>query len=118
VDGAGNVFVVDAENHRIQKFDTTGGFLGAWGSEGTGSGQFVYPQRVAVDENGNVYVTDPDANRVQKFDGNGTYLADVGTGGQGDGFLFFPIGVATGRGGKVYVTDRFESERMQLFLCP
>jgi DNA-binding beta-propeller fold protein YncE len=118
VDGAGNVFVVDAENHRIQKFDTNGVFVVAWGSAGTGSGQFTYPQRVAVDESGNVYVTDPDANRVQKFDGNGTYLADVSTGGQGDGFLFFPIGIATGRGGKVYVTDRFESERMQLFLCP
>ena len=118
VDGAGNVFVVDGENHRIQKFDGSGAFLGTWGSEGTGNGQFTYPQRVAVDENGNVYVTDPYANRVQKFDGEGTYLADVGTGGGGDGFLFFPIGIATGRGGKVYVTDRFQTERMQFFLCP
>ncbi len=118
MDGAGNVIVVDADNHRIQKFDSTGLFLLAWGSEGTGNGQFTYPLRVAVDGSGNVYVTDPDANRVQKFDGNGTYLADLSTGGQGDGLLFFPIGVATGQGGKVYVTDRFETERMQLFLCP
>jgi streptogramin lyase len=118
VDGAGDVFVVDTENHRIQKFDTSGAFLGAWGSAGTGNGQFTYPQRVAIDESGNVYVTDTDASRVQKFDGNGTYLADVSTGGGGDGFLFFPIGIATGRGGKVYVTDRFQTERMQLFLCP
>jgi DNA-binding beta-propeller fold protein YncE len=118
VDGAGNVFVVDADNHRIQKFDSAGVFLLAWGSEGTGNGQFTYPLRVAVDGSGSVYVTDPDANRVQKFDGNGTYLGDLSTGGQGDGLLFFPIGVATGQGGKVYVTDRFETERMQLFLCP
>lgn len=118
VDGAGNVFVVDTENHRMQKFDTNGGFLAAWGSAGTGNGQFTYAQRVAVDEDGNVYVTDTDADRVQKFDGSGTYLADVSTGGQGDGLLFFPIGIATGRGGKVYVTDRFQTERMQLFLCP
>jgi streptogramin lyase len=118
VDGAGNVFVVDGENHRIQKFDGAGAFLGAWGSEGTGNGQFTYPQRAAVDEDGNVYVTDPFANRVQKFDGGGTYLADLSSGGGGDGLLFFPIGVATGRGGKVYVTDRYQTERMQLFLCP
>jgi len=32
--------------------------------------------------------------------------------------VFFPIGIATGRGEKVYVTDQFQTERMQLFLCP
>ena len=92
-------------------------FLTAWGSEGTGNGQFTYPQRVAVDDGGNVYVTDPDVNRVQKFDGAGAYLADVGSGGTGDGSLFFPLGIATASGGKVYVTNRLD-ERMQLFLCP
>ncbi|MCP5017469.1 MAG: 6-bladed beta-propeller, partial [Ketobacter sp.] len=31
VDGSGNVYVVDFENHRIQKFDSEGDFLTKWG---------------------------------------------------------------------------------------
>jgi hypothetical protein len=40
---AGNVYVVDQGNHRIQKFDSTGTFLTTWGSKGTGDGQFEVP---------------------------------------------------------------------------
>jgi DNA-binding beta-propeller fold protein YncE len=40
VDTAANVYVVDTLNNRIQKFDSNGNFITAWGSNGTGSGQF------------------------------------------------------------------------------
>jgi DNA-binding beta-propeller fold protein YncE len=32
-DGAGNVYAVDSGNHRIQKFDSAGNFLAAWGKD-------------------------------------------------------------------------------------
>jgi tripartite motif-containing protein 71 len=32
VDASGNVYVADSENHRIQKFDSSGNFLAKWGS--------------------------------------------------------------------------------------
>ncbi|MFH1140070.1 MAG: hypothetical protein V1816_28645, partial [Pseudomonadota bacterium] len=50
VDAAGAVYVADSENHRIQKFDSTGAFLAKWGSEGSGwgDGQFNFPSGVAV----------------------------------------------------------------------
>jgi len=38
-----------------------------WGSYGTGPGQFIYPEAIAVDASGNVYVADQGNNRIQKF---------------------------------------------------
>ena len=54
VDSAGNVYVADSNNYRIQKFSNTGTFLTKWGSIGSGDGQFVNPRGVAVDSVGNV----------------------------------------------------------------
>jgi len=51
----------------VQKFDSSGTYLGQWGSLGGGNGQFVSPLGVAVDASGNVYVADMNNHRVQKF---------------------------------------------------
>ena len=67
VDAAGNVYVADVANNRIQRFTGTGAFLTAWGSAGTGNGQFENPRGVTVDAAGNVYVADGDNDRIQKF---------------------------------------------------
>ena len=68
VDAAGNVFVTDSDNHRVQKFAPDGTFLTKWGSEGTGDSQFRNPRGIAVDAAGNVYVADQLNNRIQKFE--------------------------------------------------
>ena len=88
-DGSGNVYVADSRFSRIQKFDANGTFLTAWGSPGSGNGQFgggspngayAYdPSGVATDGSGNVYVADTDTNRIQKFDANGTFLTTWGS---------------------------------------
>jgi DNA-binding beta-propeller fold protein YncE len=105
LDGSGNVYVVDQENHRIQKFTSNGTFLTRWGAFGTGDGQFMYPTGVAVDATGNVYVVDLDNNRVQKFTGNGVYLTQWGGLGSGPGQFNDPIDAAVDAAGNVYVTD-------------
>jgi hypothetical protein len=64
----GYVFVVDAENNRVQEFDPTGTYVTQWGSSGTGNGQFVIPEGIAVNASGYVYVADSGNNRVQAFD--------------------------------------------------
>ena len=66
-DRRGNVYLADAENRRILKFDGNGTLLTAWGSEGSGDGQFASPEGVATDASGNVYVADTGNNRIQKF---------------------------------------------------
>jgi tripartite motif-containing protein 2/3/tripartite motif-containing protein 71 len=44
VDGAGNVFVTDCYNHRIQVFNNEGGVVLVFGQEGSGERELKYPQ--------------------------------------------------------------------------
>ncbi len=114
VDSAGNVYVADAGNSRIQKFDSTGDFVTKWGSQGSGDDQFTSPRSVAVDSSGNVYVADYANNRIQKFDSAGTFLAKWGEVGFGDGEFFRPAGVAVDASGNVYVVES-GGNRIQTF---
>ncbi len=66
-DAAGNVYVADTGNDRIQKFTAAGAYLTQWGSAGSGSEQLNGPRGVAADGGGNVYVADTSNDRVQKF---------------------------------------------------
>ena len=67
----------------IQKFTANGIFITKWGSEGSGNGQFNYPEGIAIDSSGNVYVAD--GNRIQKFTSNGTFITKWGSIGIGEG---------------------------------
>jgi DNA-binding beta-propeller fold protein YncE len=73
VDSAGNVEVVDYNNATIDKFSSTGTFLGDFGSSGNGNGQFVYPQGIAFDTFGDLYVVDRGNNRVERFNSSGIF---------------------------------------------
>ena len=64
-DEAGNVFVADRGNHRIQKFTPNGDFIKKWGTQGSGEGQFLGPLSVCVGPDNRVYVGD--VLRVQVF---------------------------------------------------
>ena len=76
-----------------------------WGDYGSGDGQFIQPDYVAVDSSGNVYVTDQGSDRVQKFDSSGNFILKWGVGGTGDGQFQNPHGVAVDSSGNVYVVD-------------
>jgi sugar lactone lactonase YvrE len=114
VDNAGNVYVVDSNNNRIQKFSGTGTFITKWGTRGSGDGQFQDPWGVAVDNAGNVYVTDSGNNRIQKFSSTGTFITKWGTRGSGDGQFVNPWGIAVDAAGNVYVADS-GNNRIQKF---
>ena len=66
-DQAGNIYVVDTNNNRIQKFDSDGNFINTWGNSGYAKGQFNRPFGIAADQAGNIYVADTNNNRIQKF---------------------------------------------------
>ena len=57
-DAAGNFYVVDTGNYRIQKFGPDRRFLTAWGEKGKEDGQFYGVTDIAVDRQGRVYVVD------------------------------------------------------------
>lgn len=74
-DREGNLYVVDAHNHRVQKFAPDGTFVTSWGARGRNEGSFYYPFALAVDKTkGKVYVSDPYNSRIQVFDLNGAFV--------------------------------------------
>lgn len=81
-DAAGNVYVADTNNHRIQKFTGGGAYITQWGSHGSGDGQFDAPLGIAIDTAGNVHVADANNNRIQKF---GDALSDTKARGSSGG---------------------------------
>ncbi|WP_440951400.1 6-bladed beta-propeller [Methanosphaerula subterraneus] len=105
VDNAGDVYVADTNNNRVQKFDSNGTFITTWGSEGSGDGQFMRPTGITVDSAGNVYVVDYSTCLVQKFTSTGSFIKAWGGRGYIDGTFQKPKDIAADKFGNVYVTD-------------
>ena len=66
-DAAGNIWLADRANHRIQKFDPHGKFILKFGSKGAGPGQLDNPRHVVVDKQLKYFfVADSSHDRIQK----------------------------------------------------
>ncbi len=109
-DARGRMYVADSSstkstNHVIRIFDMAGTYLRALGSQGSETGQFLFPTYLALDADGNLYVTDTLNARVQVFDPDGRHLKTFGERGDAYGMFDKPKGVALDGFGNVYVVD-------------
>jgi len=119
VDGAGNVYVADTDNHRIRVVNASGYVRTLAGSgvaeyaddQGT-SASFKSPMGVAVDGAGNVYVADTGNMRIRVVNASGYVRTLAGNGvaafadGQGMSASFYsPNGVAVDGARNVYTAD-------------
>jgi sugar lactone lactonase YvrE len=122
IDNNGFIYVVDHENHFIQKFTLDGQFVAKWGSEGkfatttevTADGILQYPDGIAIDNKGVIYVADALNNRIQKFTADGQFVAKWGSEGTGDSQFNLPSAIAIDKNGFVYVADT-NNHRIQRF---
>jgi hypothetical protein len=71
VDNGGNVYVLDSENHRIQKFGPQGIYLKTIGREGEGPLEFVNPWALDIDREGNIVVYEPNRHRIHIISSDG-----------------------------------------------
>jgi hypothetical protein len=100
---AGDVYVVDKGNKRVEEFSAAGAFV----KEFAPPGGFVDPEAIAVDNSGSasdhskedVYVTDTGSKAVDKFEADGKYVNNEITAGSSEELL----GVAVDPNGKVWV---------------
>jgi sugar lactone lactonase YvrE len=114
IDSAGNIWIADSGNNRIQKFNSAGVYQTKFGTFGTGNGQFDQVGGMAIDTSDNVFVVDYGNNRIQKFNSSGTYQSKFGTFGTGNGQFSYPSAVARDSANNLYVTDTF-NYRVQKF---
>ncbi len=113
----GSIYAADTDHNRVVVLDpTTGACRRAFGSAGTGPGQFRAPRSLASDGAGGLWVAEAQAPRLQHVTGQGASLGVVGSYGSGPGRFRAPACVfPDGRG--VAVCDTFEYV-VQRFTAP
>jgi DNA-binding beta-propeller fold protein YncE len=112
------VLVTEHGNPRVSQFALDGTFVGIFagtGKDGSGDGEFNFPQGITVlSSTGEVAVADLDNHRVQIFDSAGNYKRQFGTEGkEADGQLSEPMDIASDAHGNLLVVDR--TNRLQVF---
>lgn len=111
------LLVSDTIHNRIIKFDTSGNYLGEFGSGGSGDGQFDRPQGLTTDSAGNIYVVDVYNHRVEVFDASGNFVRTFGnnSGSADDPYYFeYPKDVEVLGDGNIIVTSQ-NSQRIKRY---
>ena len=108
VDRAGNILVVDGEDHHIQKFTADGMFLATVGCH------FDNPVNISISPCGKIYVCDCGSHRIQVLHPDLTFCTCFGDRGSYEGKFLSPCDVAFDSQGNVYVADS-ENHRIQVF---
>ncbi|XP_065186140.1 E3 ubiquitin-protein ligase TRIM71-like [Sycon ciliatum] len=96
--------VMDAFNHRVQIVPCSGETGYAFGTEGSGQGQFQDPRGITVYLN-RLFVADEDNHRIQVMTVDGEYITSFGSQGSAFGQLQEPYDVTTDAYGNVLVAD-------------
>jgi DNA-binding beta-propeller fold protein YncE len=113
VDAAGNFYVSDHHNNRVQVYNSNHTYVRQIGSSGKLDGQILKPNQLYVDGN-RILVTDTNNHRISVFDLNGTFIRKFGGSGTGNGQFAFPMGVAVSSAGEIFVADTW-NHRIQVF---
>ncbi|MFH0981312.1 MAG: SMP-30/gluconolactonase/LRE family protein [Planctomycetota bacterium] len=113
IDDEQTLWVADACNHRIIRFDREGNVLFCFGVMGREPGEVRYPYDLTVTPQNTIMVCEYGNSRLQWFDKQGRSLAVWGLPGRRLGELSSPWGATLGRGGLIYVVDSLNS-RVQI----
>jgi tripartite motif-containing protein 71 len=118
VDAEDRIYVVDTDNHRIQRFTPEGDFDVAWGRRGAFPGLLTSPTGIDV-VGERLYVSEALNHRISVFDLDGRYLYQWGMHAmiprQGEGRIHYPASIDVDEGAtRAVVAEPFE-RRIQYF---
>ena len=111
LDGSGNLYIADEQNHRVRKVDATTGNISTVAGTGTpgfsGDGgaataaMLTSPQGVVLDSSGNLYIVsrNPFVRKVDATTGNISTVAGATGGFSGDGGAATAARLSSGSGG-------------------
>jgi sugar lactone lactonase YvrE len=123
VDAAGNLFIADTGNYRVQRVDASTGVVttvagnrgagccGTIGDGGPAVSAQLGPGGLALDRNGNLYIVDYYDGRIRRVDATTGVITTVAGGGSGgDGgpatsASLTPVSVTLDAAGDIYISD-------------
>jgi sugar lactone lactonase YvrE len=136
VDTAGDLFVADSLNNRVEEFaynaatgsyPASGKVVAGTGTAGSGLTQLSDPQGIALDASGDLFAADYGNNRVEEFAYNsatGSYastattVAGTGAAGSGTNQLAAPGSVALDAKGDLFIADAHNERVMEYAYNP
>lgn len=101
------LYVTEFHNHRVQKFDVDGKFLGKFAVA-------EHPGGIAVHADGRVFVAPMLLHKIVIYNPQGELVKEFGEKGESDGQFNQPGGMAFGPDGLLYVADQ-SNHRVQVF---
>jgi len=113
IDREQTLWVADACNHRILRFDLGGKLLGAWGTMGRAADALRYPYDIACTSAGTLLICEFGNNRIHWYETSGRSLSVWGVLGRRLGELWAPWGAAEGPNGIIYIVDSL-NDRVQM----
>jgi DNA-binding beta-propeller fold protein YncE len=85
----GAIMALDRAGNKVQRFDSAGDFLSAWGQTGASDSDLVNPTAITADDSGFLYVVNMLGDgRVQKFDTTGKFIKSWLVGQYGSGICY------------------------------
>ncbi|MFZ4796277.1 MAG: PKD domain-containing protein [Bacteroidia bacterium] len=125
VDGSGNLYIADYNNHRIRKVNVSTGIIttvagnGIYSYSGDGNAAITaslrHPRGISTDSLGNLYILDELNHRIRKVNAStGIISTVVGNGTEGFGgdgavataaYLYQPFNVAVDNSSNLYIAD-------------
>jgi len=110
----GDVYILDAENNVIHRYNSAGKLILSFGRYGEAEGELDAPCDMLVDGEGNVVVADKGNHRIIKFDSAGNHIMSFGVKGQNAGEFIEPLSLAITKSGEILVKDSSKFERIGL----
>jgi len=107
-DPQGNIYVADAGNNKILKFDGRGNLLKGVGGFGWGREQFDRPVDICAKTGLDIFIADYNNGRIERYDRNLNYISSFPADEEVEGPLRFgyPAGVSVSPHGDLFIAER------------